>query len=433
MDFLSGYNQQNQLNQQRALGELQQAHGAMGILSQIQAQQAQQAIKGVLSSNLPQEQKMEALVKLPGGIQIAGTLAQLQDHQVKAAESQRQQAFYSPENRAQYMTPGMPGSAAPPDELGGGPAMPAQPGQFDTRRFAEAGATQGIKGMEPLLNHLATRDQARAAMGQTAELRREQMAQQYELAQQRAEDQRASQQERLQARADMVRLAASLRAPPQPRQAQVVQGADGPMVLGDDGIARPVMDASGQRVKPRADEKPVTEFQGKNMLYGTRAAQAHNVLNALEDNVSLVGLAAKQGVSSVPLVGGALGAAGNTMLSANQQSVEQAQRNFVNAVLRQESGAVISDQEFNNARKQYFPQPGDSAQVKEQKRQNRMTAIEGFERLAGPAGTEVRNALNTAPLAAPDAPMRRAGDKSGEWTPSKEQRYQELLRKRNGS
>lgn len=43
--------------------------------------------------------------------------------------------------------------------------------------------------------------------------------------------------------------------------------------------------------------------------------------------------------------------------SAERQKFEQAKRNFVNAVLRNESGAVIADSEFKNADKQYFPQP----------------------------------------------------------------------------
>jgi hypothetical protein len=76
--------------------------------------------------------------------------------------------------------------------------------------------------------------------------------------------------------------------------------------------------------------------------------------------------------------------------------VEQAQRNFVNAVLRQESGAVISPSEFENAQKQYFPQPGDSAKVRDQKRQNRQSAIEGFRVMSGPAGERIE-AARTAP------------------------------------
>lgn len=45
------------------------------------------------------------------------------------------------------------------------------------------------------------------------------------------------------------------------------------------------------------------------------------------------------------------------MKSDDRQQFEQAQRNFINSVLRQESGAAIADSEFENAKKQYFPMP----------------------------------------------------------------------------
>jgi len=64
----------------------------------------------------------------------------------------------------------------------------------------------------------------------------------------------------------------------------------------------------------------------------------------------------------------------NPLKSEDRQKFEQAQRNFINAVLRRESGAVISEEEFSNARQQYFPQPGDTSGVLEQKRQNRLTS-----------------------------------------------------------
>ena len=78
------------------------------------------------------------------------------------------------------------------------------------------------------------------------------------------------------------------------------------------------------------------------------------------------------------------------MLSPDQQKIEQAQRDFVYAVLRPESGAVVSEGEFENARKQYFPQPGDSEEVIRQKRDNRKTEIAGLGVIAGPAGQEIR-------------------------------------------
>ena len=74
----------------------------------------------------------------------------------------------------------------------------------------------------------------------------------------------------------------------------------------------------------------------------------------------------------------------NAVASPERQQVVQAQRNFVNAILRVESGAAISESEFNNAQRQYFPQVGDSKEVIEQKRQNRVTAMKGMAREAGP-------------------------------------------------
>lgn len=150
-----------------------------------------------------------------------------------------------------------------------------------------------------------------------------------------------------------------------------------------------------------AENKPITEFQGKNALYGSRAAASDRTLNGLEDKISLVGLATKESIQNMPVVGGALGAVANKALSADQQKVEQAQRDFVNAVLRQESGAVISAQEFDNAKKQYFPQPGDSKEVIAQKKSNRKLAIEGFKRIAGPAWASVEQQLQQSNIAAP--------------------------------
>jgi hypothetical protein len=75
----------------------------------------------------------------------------------------------------------------------------------------------------------------------------------------------------------------------------------------------------------------------------------------------------------------------NAMKSADRQRFEQAKRDFVNAQLRRESGAAISQKEFDNADAQYFPQPGDSADVIAQKRTNRQRAVEAMAREGGPS------------------------------------------------
>lgn len=144
----------------------------------------------------------------------------------------------------------------------------------------------------------------------------------------------------------------------------------------------------------KKQEKPLTEFQGKAALFGSRAASASDLIDKL--GTGEAGTAKTlQFWQDAPLAGRAV----NAMTSPNAQSLAQAQRDFVNAVLRLESGATISPSEFQNATQQYFPQPGDSPQVIEQKRQNREMAIQGLGKLSGESGgnyiNEQRAASNT--------------------------------------
>lgn len=165
----------------------------------------------------------------------------------------------------------------------------------------------------------------------------------------------------------------------------IVTTGDGIFERRPEGLVQLKDPKTGKPLAATARERPITEFQGKNALYGSRSLDAHKTLLDLEEKINTAGLATKQALGAMPVVGGPLGVLGNAMLSKNQQRVEQAQRNFVNAVLRQESGAVISEQEFENAKKQYFPQPGDKPEVIAQKRKNRELAIAGFKKIAGPA------------------------------------------------
>jgi len=143
--------------------------------------------------------------------------------------------------------------------------------------------------------------------------------------------------------------------------------------------------------------KPLTEYQGQSVMFGTRAADAHNLLNSLEDKVSTTGLNAAHYLENVPL----LGSASNAMLSPEQQRVAQAQRNFINAVMRRESGATIGPNEYAEARAQYLPQPGDSPDVIEQKRHNREMVIQGFSIGAGPGGKDINEVTKSNPYAQP--------------------------------
>lgn len=117
--------------------------------------------------------------------------------------------------------------------------------------------------------------------------------------------------------------------------------------------------------------------QGTAAAYADRMKAANDVLDdpALEAAQTDV---VQQGLSGIPI-------AGNFVTSEAKKLADQAQRDFINAILRRESGAVISPSEFENAKQQYFPQPGDTDAVKKQKRANRVNAINGVARAAGPS------------------------------------------------
>lgn len=148
-------------------------------------------------------------------------------------------------------------------------------------------------------------------------------------------------------------------------------------------------DEQGRAIPIPGVEKPLTEFQGKAAGYGSRAAAADAIISEIgADGKAQPGLI-KRSLEAMPVIGDSLGTMSNWTQSANQQQIEQAQRDFINAVLRQESGAAIAESEFNNAQKQYFPQPGDTPEVIAQKAMNRQTAINAFTASAGPQGAKL--------------------------------------------
>jgi hypothetical protein len=137
--------------------------------------------------------------------------------------------------------------------------------------------------------------------------------------------------------------------------------------------------ASQQGANPYAlGGKGGSEAQTNAALFGNRAAQAHDILNERED-----------ALTSTPetLAASLPSAIGNRFMNKERQEAEQAKTNFVTAVLRKESGASISPTEFKQAETIYFPQPGDKPSVIEQKRQARISAVQGIMGGAGPGYT----------------------------------------------
>ena len=132
--------------------------------------------------------------------------------------------------------------------------------------------------------------------------------------------------------------------------------------------------------------KQLNEAEAKGSKFAADAAAANEVLNKYDD-LPITELSIKQGVEDLPMVGQALGAAVNTQLSGGQQIVDQAQRQFITAVLRQDSQGTIRPDEFDAYRKIYFPQYGDNKDVKEYKRKARALAVKSLANIAGPAAS----------------------------------------------
>lgn len=123
------------------------------------------------------------------------------------------------------------------------------------------------------------------------------------------------------------------------------------------------------------------EGQGKAAGFTDRMLQSEGILSGVNGQGGVQG----QGTSAVQTALSAIPGAGNYLTSADRQKYEQAKRDFINAQLRRESGAAISPTEFDSANKQYFPTPGDSAEVIQQKAANRRAAVEAMGREGGPS------------------------------------------------
>ena len=166
----------------------------------------------------------------------------------------------------------------------------------------------------------------------------------------------------------------------------------GGLTAGVDAQGNPVFAQANTKGGPpnivtnvRPEAKPLNEGQANAAGFAKRLEMANEVLNTTPFE---------------PTIGNQLKAAipfSNTYLSAEQQKVDQAKREFINAQLRRESGATIQPPEFDSANKQYFPQPGDKPDVLKQKARSRALAIENMRGAAGPSSKAAAPAWQPSP------------------------------------
>lgn len=155
------------------------------------------------------------------------------------------------------------------------------------------------------------------------------------------------------------------------------------LVVYPDGTYRPALDKDGKPLLDKTKDKPLNESQANAQLYGNRMRTSGNIINKLEaEGVTRGSLLSNASEGTANVLPSVLG--GN---SSKQRQYLQAKRDFINAVLRKESGAAIGESEFASAEKQYFPQVGDTDAVIKQKARNRKLATDTMLSNAGKPAT----------------------------------------------
>ena len=146
--------------------------------------------------------------------------------------------------------------------------------------------------------------------------------------------------------------------------------------------------AAGERATKAAEGKKPTESEQKAYGFAQRMEFSDQVISNLENQVlkegkdatALYPTAFSQAAGGVPLIGDYLRTQVTTPV---QQQYRQAQENWLRANWRKESGAVIGADEMADEIRNYFPQPGQSAEVIQQKQLARQVTQDAMKTSAG--------------------------------------------------
>lgn len=116
--------------------------------------------------------------------------------------------------------------------------------------------------------------------------------------------------------------------------------------------------------------KALTEAQSKDMVYSARAEGALPVLDQFDTSLAS---RTNVGLDAVPY------GLGREMQSEDYQLAQQAGNEFLQAILRKDTGAAITEQEQVLYGETYLPKPGDGEALIAQKRQARRRALEAIK------------------------------------------------------
>ena len=145
----------------------------------------------------------------------------------------------------------------------------------------------------------------------------------------------------------------------------------------------------------------LTEPQGKDIGFYTRGAQANQGLSGLEGELTNF---VQQNAGAIPL------GLGNYMRTPEFRQAKVEADNFLTALLRKDTGAAITDNEFNLYGPMFLPVPGDDPATIALKRQKRATALLALRSGLGTA--EIIAATNEQALGMPTPAAEAVGSPS---------------------
>lgn len=129
----------------------------------------------------------------------------------------------------------------------------------------------------------------------------------------------------------------------------------------------------------------LTEGQSKTAGYAHRMVQAESTLSKADDSGQSIMQSSDPGKSSMNPFSGDFWEQMNRKYGPNMTQSPEYQKFFngamewIRAKLRKESGAAISAQEWESEFQTYFPQPGDTPEVIQQKEVFRQNAVESMK------------------------------------------------------
>jgi hypothetical protein len=197
------------------------------------------------------------------------------------------------------------------------------------------------------------------------------------------------------------------RPPEGPTSKQLVETAQGFVVFDPKTTSvAPVM-IGGTQLQGK-EGKP-NEAQLNAAGFAQRMSAAEQIVNRPEIAKAAPGTGTAA-AEMIPFVGKGIA---NVVQSPETQMYSQAARDWIRAKLRKESGAAIGVEEEANEFRTYFPMPGDSKKVIQQKADARARAIQAMATSAGPALKESLmkkpDALKTPQELAAEELKRRRG------------------------